>query len=110
MALASLGLGGASAGGTALMPIHPASGSSPPLPMPGPTLSSKHSTLESKMAAQPHSYHPPAPIVVVPSEVSDPVTFAGDRPRGVSQIIVVLLVSFALMMGFVLGFAVARSM
>ena len=80
----------------------------------GPTLSSKHSTLESKLAAQSppsRSHAPPPPVVVMPSSVQDPTSFAGDRPvRGVSQIVVVLLVCFALMAGFVLGFAVARSM
>jgi hypothetical protein len=76
----------------------------------GPTLSSKHSTLESQLASQPHSYHPPAPIVVLPSATQDPTTFAGDRPRGVSQIVVVLLVCLALMVGFLIGFGAARSM
>jgi len=79
----------------------------------GPTLSSTqepapdHSTLGSQGAA-PASHRPP-PIVVVPAATTDPNSFAGPS-RGVSQIVVVLLVSFALMAGFVLGFAVARSM
>jgi serine/threonine protein kinase len=86
----------------------------------GPTLSSPHapqpdhSTLESEGPPQhrlPASYRP-APVMVVPSSTNDPSSFAGPRPPrgGISQIIVVLLVTFALMAGFVLGFAVARSM
>jgi eukaryotic-like serine/threonine-protein kinase len=97
--------------------VIPPAGSSTTSPV-GPTLSSPmtprpdHSTLGSEGPPQPHpaSYRP-APVVIVPSATNDPVSFAGPRSqRGVSQIIVVLLVSFALMAGFVLGFAVARSM
>jgi len=85
----------------------------------GPTLSSPHATSDivapdhstlGSHGVPPPSFHP-APIVVIPASTNDPVSFAGpQRQRGVSQIIVVLLVSFALMAGFVLGFAVARSM
>jgi serine/threonine protein kinase len=80
----------------------------------GPTLSSTsepapapdHATLGSH--GVPPASRPP-PVVVLPSSTADPHSFAGPA-RGVSQIVVVLLVSFALMAGFVLGFAVARSM
>ncbi len=78
----------------------------------GPTLSSPnephpdHSTLGSH-GVPPISYRPP--VVVMHASTNDPSSFAGP-PRGVSQIVVVLLVSCALMAGFVLGFAVARSM
>ena len=78
----------------------------------GPTLSSPnepppdHSTLGS--TGVPPASRPP-PVVVMPATTNDPNSFAGP-PRGVSQIVVVLLVSAALMAGFILGFAVARSM
>ena len=78
-----------------------------------PTLSSTHepppdhATLGSQ--GVPPASHRPPPVVVIPATTNDPNSFAGP-PRGVSQIVVVLLVSFALMAGFVLGFAVARSM
>ncbi len=84
-----------------------------PVPHAGPTLSSPneppadHSTLGST-GVPPASLRPP-PVVVVPASTQDPNSFAGP-PRGVSQILVVLLVSAALMAGFILGFAVARSM
>jgi serine/threonine-protein kinase len=82
----------------------------------GPTLSSPtespvpHSGAPSSQKhhhVQPRSERPP--VVVLPASTNDPTSFAGP-PRGVSQIVVVLLVSCALMAGFVLGFAVARSM
>jgi serine/threonine protein kinase len=75
----------------------------------GPTLSSPQQSSRSEHP-QPHpaSYRP-APIVVLPSTTNDPVSFAGP-PRGISQIVLVLLVSLALVAGFVLGFAVAKSM
>jgi serine/threonine protein kinase len=83
----------------------------------GPTLSSPHkseahahdhSTLGSQGVA-PASHRPP-PVVVLPTSTNDPVSFSGGRRPGISQILVVLLVSGALMAGFVLGFAVARAM
>lgn len=85
----------------------------------GPTLSSPHkseahahahdhSTLGSQGVATPS--HRPPPVVVLPASTNDPVSFSGGKRPGVSQILVVLLVSFALMAGFVLGFAVARAM
>ncbi len=77
----------------------------------GPTLSSPtESPVQSAghhHSIQPRSERPP--VVVLPASTNDPSSFAGP-PRGISQIVVVLLVSCALMAGFVLGFAVARSM
>ena len=93
-------VGGSAAGGTPHAPV-------------GPTLSSPnepaadHSTLGST-GVPPVSARPP-PVIVMPATTNDPNSFAGP-PRGVSQIVVVLLVSAALMAGFILGFAVARSM
>jgi serine/threonine-protein kinase len=79
----------------------------------GPTLSSP---TESPVQSQGHHAHAmqprserPQPVVVLPASTNDPSSFAGP-PRGISQVVVVLLVSCALMAGFVLGFAVARSM
>jgi serine/threonine-protein kinase len=85
----------------------------------GPTLSSPqahaseslapdHSTLGSQGVPPGSHRHPP--VIVLPTSTNDPVSFSGGARQGVSQILVVLLVSFALMAGFVLGFAVARSM
>jgi serine/threonine-protein kinase len=88
----------------------------PAVPRVDPTLSSPHQPPPEHAPVEtpqhhPASYRPPQPVVVVPSATADPVSFAGPRSnRGISQIVVVLLVSFALMAGFVLGFAVARSM
>ena len=93
--------------------IVPPSGSSTVSPV-GPTMSSPqsqppadHTTLGSQ-GVPPSSYRAP-PIVVVPSTTQDPNSFAGP-PRGVSQLVVVLLVTIALMAGFFLGFAVAKQM
>ena len=52
---------------------------------------------------------PPRVTVIVPGATQDPNSFAGP-PRGVSQLVVVLLVTIALMAGFFLGFAVAKQM
>jgi len=92
--------------------VPPPSARGPVVPV-GPTLSSPnepaadHSTLGST-GVPPVSARPP-PVIVMPATTNDPNSFAGP-PRGVSQIVVVLLVSAALMAGFILGFAVARSM
>ena len=94
--------------------IVPASGSTTVSPV-GPTMSSPqsqhppadHTTLGSQGVPAP-SYRAP-PVVIVPGATQDPNSFAGP-PRGVSQIVVVLLVTIALMAGFFLGFAVAKQM
>jgi serine/threonine protein kinase len=93
--------------------IMPPSGSTNVSPV-GPTLSSPqsepqpdHATLGS--TGVPPTSHRPPPVVVVPATTNDPTSFAGP-PRGVSQVVVVLLVTAALMAGFIFGFAVARSM
>ncbi len=93
--------------------IMPPSGSATVSPV-GPTLSSPqserpadHSTLGS--TGVPPSSHRPPQIVVMPATTNDPSSFAGP-PRGISQVVVVLLVTAALMAGFIFGFAVARSM
>lgn len=93
--------------------IMPPSGSTTVSPV-GPTMSSPqserpadHTTLGSQ-GVPPPSYRAP-PVVVVPGATQDPNSFAGP-PRGVSQIVVVLLVTIALMAGFFLGFAVAKQM
>jgi len=94
--------------GTVALPIaHAAHPDAIPV---GPTLSSP---TESPVHA-PRSHHPAPrsehpPVVVLPASTNDPSSFAGP-PRGISQVVVVLLVSCALMAGFILGFAVARSM
>ncbi len=66
-------------------------------------------TLSSPNEPRPMSERAPAPppVIVMPASTNDPTSFAGPA-RGISQIVVVLLVSCALMAGFVLGFAVAR--
>jgi serine/threonine protein kinase len=93
--------------------IMPPSGSSTVSPV-GPTMSSPkseppadHTTLGSQ-GVPPPSYRAP-PVVIVPGATQDPNSFAGPQ-RGVSQIVVVLLVTIALMAGFFLGFAVAKQM
>jgi serine/threonine-protein kinase len=91
-----------SGGGTTVSPV-------------GPTMSSPqsqppadHTTLGSQ-GVPPSSYRAPPPVVIVPGATQDPNSFAGP-PRGVSQLVVVLLVTVALMAGFFLGFAVAKQM
>ena len=94
--------------------IVPPSGSATVSPV-GPTMSSQqsqppadHTTLGSQ-GVPPSSYRAPPPVVIVPGATQDPNSFAGP-PRGVSQLVVVLLVTIALMAGFFLGFAVAKQM
>jgi serine/threonine-protein kinase len=95
--------------------ITPASGGNTTVSPVGPTMSSPksehppadHTTLGSQ-GVPPPSYRAP-PVVIVPGATQDPNSFAGP-PRGVSQIVVVLLVTIALMAGFFLGFAVAKQM
>jgi len=94
--------------------IVPPSGSATVSPV-GPTMSSPqsqppadHTTLGSQ-GVPPSSYRAPPPVVIVPGATQDPNSFAGP-PRGVSQLVVVLLVTIALMAGFFLGFAVAKQM
>jgi eukaryotic-like serine/threonine-protein kinase len=86
--------------------IMPPSGSATVSPV-GPTLSSPQSERPADRA--PPSSHRPPQIVVMPATTNDPTSFAGP-PRGISQVVVVLLVTAALMAGFIFGFAVARSM
>lgn len=66
-------------------------------------------TLSSPNEPRPLSERAPAPppVIVLPASTNDPTSFAGP-PRGISQVVVVLLVAGALMAGFVFGFAVAR--
>jgi serine/threonine protein kinase len=96
----------------ASMPPPSARGAQPVAPV-GPTMASTnepppdHATLGSQ-GVPPVSHRAP-PVVVLPATTNDPNSFAGP-PRGISQIVVVLLVSAALMAGFLLGFAVARNM
>jgi len=82
-------------------------------PATAPTLSSQeaahNATLSSEGAPVPSSRPPPV-VMVPPSQPAPPYSFSNPKPRGVSQVAVVLLVTFALMAGFILGFAVARSM
>ncbi len=95
--------------------IRPPSGGNTTVSPVGPTMSSPkserppadHTTLGSQ-GVPPSSYRAP-PVVVMPGATQDPNSFAGP-PRGVSQILVVLLVTIALMAGFFLGFAVAKQM
>ena len=87
----------------------------PAAPPAGPTLSSPsarepHDTRHSTGAPAAPSSRQPAVVMVPPAEPVPPYSFSNPKPRGISQVVVVLLVTFALMAGFILGFAVARSM
>jgi len=93
--------------------IIPPSGSQNVSPV-GPTLSSPqsqpqpdHTTMGS--TGVPPSSHRPPQVIVMPATTNDPSSFSGP-PRGISQVVVVLLVTGALLAGFIFGFAVARSM
>jgi serine/threonine-protein kinase len=83
-------------------------------PATAPTLSSqeaaRNATLNSGEAAPIPSSRPPPVVMIPPSQPAPPYSFSNAKPRGISQVAVVLLVTFALMAGFILGFAVARSM